>query len=411
MTKDNSTVGIIKRTYMFGALLLLVFYGAIFYHFTLFTEDLNSERRLSLVGDYYFQQYKVTSDPVIVIDPVLTIYTDYQHIPVNLRAHIAPDWIGANSFELEEYQEFNVLVQAVDVDGVIKKLYAIENVGLIELDELEFILFEVSVIGGGLMLFLFAATYIKRSAKQISEPLDSLSQKLSTNEKDFSELTVKGHLSDEVSDLVKAINTYRTKIQEAITREQSFTRYISHELRTPMTVIKGSVSVLRKSENTKTEKHANLIDNSVSEMEGLTQTFLQLAREEVDVDIVEVDDSFIEKITGNFTQLLETNDVTLNSQVLNTFSLKAHPILLSAVISNLLKNAINCSLGGNVSLFISEKGIDIIDDGVGLSAKPRGYEGFGIGLKIVQDICDKYHWPFDIKDNPSKGCAVAVSFV
>ena len=41
-------------------------------------------------------------------------------------------------------------------------------------------------------------------------------------------------------------------------------------------------------------------------------------------------------------------------------------------------------------VFVSEKMVEIIDNGVGLNEKPRGYEGFGIGLQIVNDICQRY---------------------
>ena len=79
-------------------------------------------------------------------------------------------------------------------------------------------------------------------------------------------------------------------------------------------------------------------------------------------------------------------------------------------LKNLLKNAINCSVEGKVDLFISPEGVEVIDNGVGLDAKPRGYEGFGIGLNIVRDICEKYHWQFTIKNNVGDGCTATVIF-
>ncbi|MCV6589189.1 MAG: hypothetical protein OIF57_09190 [Marinobacterium sp.] len=41
----------------------------------------------------------------------------------------------------------------------------------------------------------------------------------------------------------------------------------------------------------------------------------------------------------------------------------------------------------------------MIDNGVGLSAQARGYEGFGIGLKLVEDICARYNWHFSLTEN------------
>lgn len=52
----------------------------------------------------------------------------------------------------------------------------------------------------------------------------------------------------------------------------------------------------------------------------------------------------------------------------------------------------------------------MIDTGIGLDNKPRGYEGFGIGLTIVKDICNKYAWQFSLENNKTQGCIASVKF-
>ena len=161
----------------------------------------------------------------------------------------------------------------------------------------------------------------------------------------------------------------------------------------------------------KKSKSRNRIDNAVIEMEQLIHTFLLMARNE-DSDTINVDISaeFIDQILQGFESTINANQVTFYQEIQCEFSLNVQPLLFSAVVNNLLKNAINCNVKGNVSLFISPQRIDVIDNGVGLDAKPRGYEGFGIGLNIVRDICEKYHWQFSIKNNPGDGCTASVIF-
>ena len=79
-------------------------------------------------------------------------------------------------------------------------------------------------------------------------------------------------------------------------------------------------------------------------------------------------------------------------------------------LQNLLKNAIACSENGTVTLLVNEYQIEVIDDGLGLETKPRGYEGFGIGLVLVRDICRKYNWQFSLENNLGKGCTAMVVF-
>ncbi|GAB2525243.1 sensor histidine kinase [Microbulbifer agarilyticus] len=408
MAKDNTTAGIIVRTYMVGALVLLLFYGVIFYNLTLYTEDKNSEKRLQLLSDYYSEKYDLTDFDAIQIDPLLTIYGDYSNLPDALSTQFSENWVGATTFHIDNDEEYSVLAQRVASDSGNQTIYFVEAIGSVELDQVDIILFQSMLTGAGIFLFLIAAAYITRSAKKIGGPISSLSNQLEASETDFSPISLSGHLPDETKQMLSSVNAYRARIKRALHREQLFTRYISHELRTPLTVIKGSLSVLRKSENDKTRKHVGLMSTSVAEMEELTQTFLLLAREKLDQDVVAVNEELVERLLENFSGLIQRNEVHVTRVLSAPFSLDAHPQLFSAVINNLLKNAINCSLGGKVSVFVSPERIDVIDNGVGLGEKPRGYEGFGIGLKIVNDICDKYGWTFQLKPNPSRGCTATV---
>ena len=410
MKNNNSMAGIIVRTYMIGAIVLLTFYGAIFYLLTLHTEDMNSERRLAMVSPFHFEKYQRDQQGILKIDPILSIYDNYTDLPLFVQQQLSVAWLGSTTIQIDNIGEFNVFAQKVGINGLDKTLYAVEDIEAIEWGNLDFLTMQLAISVGGLLLFFIASNFIIRSAKKISEPISNLSHQLEGIDKDFSPLVIENKLSDELNHMLMAINSYRERISDALAREKSFTRYISHELRTPMTVIRGSLSVLTKKTDSSAHKHINFIGESLTEMEQLTRTLLQLAREEVDVGQVTINKPYIDKITANFNELLIANDVKLTAEVLSSTELNAHPLLFSAVISNLLKNAINCTLGGQVSLFVSASGIDVIDSGVGLACKPRGYEGFGIGLKIVTDICDKYGWDFTLKDNANKGCTASIRF-
>ena len=329
-----------------------------------------------------------------------------------LKQEFDQNWLGTSTFHFEDLDvEFNILAKSVSISGDKKIIYAIDNSGIIELERAEFVILMSTIFGSGAILFIIASTYIRRSANQISQPISELSKQLfQPDNKKFTPLQLSESLSDELKQMLIAINRYRHKISEAFEREQYFTRYVSHELRTPMTVIKGSLSIIRRSENAKVLKHSQLIEESLAEMEQLTDTFLQLAREELPQNWLTVDEKYLAQFSKRFKQLLINNNVRYQHELLADFNIKAHPQLFSAVIDNLLKNAINCSLDGTVTLFISEDELSVVDNGIGLDATPRGYEGFGVGLKIVDDICQKYHWRFELKSNAAQGCTARVIF-
>ena len=181
-----------------------------------------------------------------------------------------------------------------------------------------------------------------------------------------------------------------------------------------MTVIKGSLSVLRKKLNNNQAvdllAFSDKIDGAIGEMEQLTQTILTLSRKQLTNQKATLDSESVTELTQNCQTLARANNVALSIHLSGPITLDVESSLLSVLIQNLLNNAINCSINGNVQLFIGSDGLSVMDNGSGLKDKPRGYEGFGIGLHIVRDICQRYDWQFELTDNKEAGCTATVSF-
>lgn len=402
----------IIRVYLLGAAVLLAFYGAILSQTILYAENQNSVRRLALIAPHHFKLFNQGFEGVVQIDPMLKIYDQYEILPALVKRRLDQQWQGSITFHFEDDSEFSVFAQQVITKNGVAIVYALEDIDAVEWDDTEFAIFQVVILGLGLIIFIVVAVFMIKMARRISTPFSILADKLVNNGNErYTQLSVKGELSLELVKVLASINKYRNGIRDAFMREQAFTRYVSHELRTPMTIVRGSISVLRRLKDEKVQKQSSRIDNAIIEMEQLVHTFLLLARNENSDNItVDVSDETIQKIVSDFESTIRANQVNFHQVLQCDFRLNAQPLLFAAVIKNLLKNAINCSVEGRVDLFISPQRIDVIDNGVGLDAQPRGYEGFGIGLNIVRDICEKYQWQFSIKNNLKAGCTASVIF-
>lgn len=403
---------ILVRSFTVGALLLLVFYANVFFFAVLSTEDHFSERRMELIAPHHLKQFETDDSPVIIVNPVLTLYSDFELLPQILRRRLTKDWVGVTNINIEDDTEFSVAAWKIYTKSFgMNTVYAVENIEAFELEDEEIVIYQIIIMALGIVSLIIFAYLIVKTSKRISLPFVKVSSRIKHSAaNDYSTVEIEGQKSKELVALVDAINLYRSNILNAFNREQSFTRYVSHELRTPMTVIKGSLSVLRKKE-TKENKHIELIEHSIEEMEQLIQTFLYLAREQDALNVyTQVSTAETSQWHYNFEPLLKANQVSLSFKLEQPIELNCHPVLFTALINNLLKNAINCSIGGHVEVIINKQSLLVIDNGVGLNQKSRGYEGFGIGLNIVQDICDKYGWQFALTDNEDKGCSALVEF-
>jgi len=402
----------ISRVYLLGAATLLICYALMFKATILVTENKSSMHRLVITAPHHFKHYQQGETGTVKIDPLLTIYDDFESLPLQIQRRIGPNWIGIQSYHFEDESEFAVFGKEVSTPNGKINAFAVEDIDAIEWSDSMFILLEGAVFFTGLILFIISAGFIIKLAGRISAPFVQLAEQLEQEcITDFSELKVEGTSSKELEQIRKAINDYRFKISQSLAREQAFTRYVSHELRTPMTVIKGTLSILKRQQLPVVEKQSLRIKAAISEMEQLTNTFLLLARnDELAAEPFIINETYINNQVTEIYHLLEANQTKFTLQLQHNVEISAHKILFNAILKNLLINAINCTYQGTVSIFIDKHQLNVIDTGVGLDNKPRGYEGFGIGLTIVKDICNKYGWQFSLENNATQGCTASVKF-
>ncbi len=380
-----------------------------------FAEDANSAERLKVNAPYYFKHYALKPNESKQVNPLTTIYAGYEALPESIRTKISADWLGYDSFYFNDVTVDEIAIYSVKTqDGTV--MYAIEKVAQIEVSNLDMLMLMGLIVSVGLMTIIIVTYLSIRMTNRLSQPFIDIAEQLTHGHDvdDLSPVTTAKETSFESELILDSINQYRKRIKNLIKREQNFSRYISHELRTPMTVIKGSLSVLRKKVRTNQPfdmaAQTTRIDDAVLDMEKLTQAILTLSREQEYQQLVTIDQELLATLTDKCQMLADKNKVTLSMSLSQTFTLPVEANLLAVLTQNLLNNAINCSIDGEVKLVINTKGLSVIDNGVGLSAKPRGYEGFGIGLNIVRDICQRYGWQFDLRDNEGAGCTAKVSF-
>lgn len=209
-----------------------------------------------------------------------------------------------------------------------------------------------------------------------------------------------GFPDNEIGMLAKALEDYWQRVQAFITRERAFSRDASHELRTPLAVIQSSCELLLADHGAPEQQQRLLqIQQSCRQMNQQITTLLALSREEQSgqtetIRLAALLEQLILQLAPQFQHKTLELDLQADSQV----RLQANPVILQMILTNLLQNAFSHSSEGCIKICIEPGMLSITnpfepattpEDITALFAKGRYSQGYGLGLGIVQRLCQQ----------------------
>ena len=230
---------------------------------------------------------------------------------------------------------------------------------------------------------------------------------------------------DEIQLLANSINHLGERLDNFIERERNFTRDASHEMRTPLTVIRIATDMLQGEEKSSdlATKSLQKIKRAVDDMEDLTEAFLLLARESdgaLSIESVNINDIVHEEIerAEPFNRI---KNIPISITEHHELNINASDKVLSVLLGNLIRNAILYTESGTIDITITDNSVIIEDSGIGMSkeeidkifmphyrAKSDVNIGHGVGLTIVKRLSERFHWPLKVRSTPHKGTRIEI---
>ncbi len=407
-----------------AGLLMGLTYGGILYGYLHRMEDRVVENVLRLESEAYLA--RLSEDP--------TVAPPQQHLLHGFvvdRGAAAPfaDWPAAFQrwAEMREpglyefQQDYHLLVVPIDRQTVLFMFHNDRGVEPLENSALVNVLLYALVMVTALTLWFGFLI-----ARRLIAPLTQLAEQVAHAEPDTLPLNIAGrYYPDEVGDLARALEQSMTRIHQFIAREQRFTRDAGHELRTPVTVVRGAAELMQKQIAADQSPAAPLrrIQRAVRDMENIIETFLFLGREgsqaqpkgEAQIDVV------VENLVADNRYLIEEKPVSTRIEIVDRFRVAAPEVVVAIAVGNILRNAYQYTDEGEVVVRVAAGRVVVRDSGVGISRHQltlikerhvRGDlgDGFGLGLSIVHDFCSRHGWHFDISAAPDRGTEVTLAF-
>ncbi|WP_323374205.1 HAMP domain-containing sensor histidine kinase [Frateuria sp. STR12] len=206
-----------------------------------------------------------------------------------------------------------------------------------------------------------------------------------------------GQTDADVVSLARGLHGFATRIASYNLRERNFTRDASHELRSPLTVIKMSADMLSDESDLSKfgVRSVKRIQRATREMEALIEALLILARES-DVGAGEeefVVNDVLQRGMGDLEQMLEGRAVDLKLEEPARFSLRASPRVFMVLCWQLVRNASQQADHGTILITVLPGAVAVSNR---VDEEPA-IDRHGFELAIAQRISERFHWPLELQ--------------
>ena len=209
-------------------------------------------------------------------------------------------------------------------------------------------------------------------------------------------------------------------------QQQYFFATASHELKTPITIIKGQVEsmIMEIGRYKDTKKILPETLNEIENMESLVKEILSISKLELKVidDMKPISVTDILKHTcEHLYPLAKEKNITIHQQIAEQIQVMGNQSLFEKALHNIISNAVRHSpINSNIyvtlstqELIIKNEGITIPDNDLDKIFTPfyrvekshnKLTGGSGLGLYLVKNILEQHHFPYQIKNEDNSVC-------
>ena len=268
-------------------------------------------------------------------------------------------------------------------------------------------------------------------SKRITKPIKKISSEAEELAKGkYDEVQFSSSAVKEVSELSESMNYMKTELGKIDSLQKELIANISHDLRTPLTLITGYAEMMQDLPNEITDENLQVIVDEGKRMTSLVSDALDISKLNAGVtkfnperiDLIQC----INSVMPQYGKLLEAENlkIIIDTGSIDKAYVMADRTRLLQAIYNLVNNAINYAGEDNTIIIKTEAqgeyiSVHIIDHGEGISPESldniwdryykvdkshkRAKAGSGLGLSIVKSVLTQTGAEYGVKSEPGKG--------
>ncbi|MEX2449157.1 MAG: HAMP domain-containing sensor histidine kinase [Solirubrobacterales bacterium] len=293
-----------------------------------------------------------------------------------------------------------------------------------ERDEVDAAIRTAALVGAIVVLLGSALAFL--IAGRVLAPLRELTETARAIEESDLTRRIEVRGDDELAELGLTFNAMLDRVEGAFSSQRNLIRDVGHELRTPITIIRGHLELL-DDDPVEREETVELVTDELDRMARLVDDLVTLARAER-ADFVRPTSirlgEFASEVLAKATTL---GDRRWRLDIREDGEIAGDPQRLTQALVNLVDNAVKQTMDGStIEIGAALEGewarLWVADDGPGLSAgdredifgrfgrgsSGRRYAGTGLGLAIVQAVATAHGGRVEVDSLPGQGARFTV---
>lgn len=296
----------------------------------------------------------------------------------------------------------------------------------------QFILIFIAIsLAIGIVFLLLTSIWTKKIIMPINQATDSLEEIQRQNYN----IHLKKSNYLEIQKLNMAIEGLIGNLNETNKLDKDILANISHEFKTPLTLIKSYAEMIidfSGDDKELRESHLNTIISESDHLTSLVNDVLSLSRAEAKVEARITRFNFTDLIRNtinSFDALISKEKIKLKLDLINDVYMEANYKQICEVVYNLISNAIHYAKSTIEIKLFNNKGIyrfEVSDDGPGIAKEDldsiwnkyyRGknkptmaVKGTGLGLALVKEVLNSHNYQFGVITLPEKGATFYFEF-
>ncbi len=285
---------------------------------------------------------------------------------------------------------------------------------------------QLYIITGSCVLFSIIITLL--FTYRITRPIARINQNAKALAKGKYNVRFEGGGCREIDELSETLSYASEELSKLEKLQNELISNISHDLRTPLTMINGYAEVMRDIPGENTPENVQIIIDETQRLSALVNNLLEISKMQQEAKIITTErfsiTDLIKETASRFEKLNENKGYSITFEAFEQAFVNADKEKISQVLYNLIGNAINYT-GEDKKVYIRQTvadsivKIEVCDTGEGIEPEKlpqiwqryyradkfhkRSELGMGIGLSIVKDILESHNAAFGVSSKLGTG--------